>query len=222
MDPAELLIAVPTRGSVRNEVVSILESVRQDWNISPIVYGSGHLSSHETREIIVRHFMSRENKQALIMCDDDTVPPEHFLRLTQWFAKYDVVGAAVPTFQPKVAPIPQLAAYDYFPDIDSWRNLADVWGRTGLVACDAVGFGCVAIHRRVFEKVEAPWFPLYHSDGDTVTDDLSFCKRVKEAGMAVACDFEVMCEHYTTVPLMKLSNGVSDLINEVCGEQRES
>jgi Glycosyltransferase like family 2 len=213
VNPAEVLLAVPTRGSVHNQTASVLEAVRsRNPSLGPVVFSAGHLSSHETREQIAKYFLATD-KQALIMLDDDVVPPLHVLRLTQWFASYDVVGAAVPMFQPQNCTIPQLMAWDYFPEQRSWAVLDDVWGRTSIQACDAIGFGCVAVHRRVFEAMEAPFFPMeYDDEHRTITEDLSFCRAARERGFRVACDFEVACEHFSTVGLLELARGMSDTI----------
>lgn len=224
MDASSIFFAIPTRGSIHNKTVSRLERIRaENPSLGPIGYSAGHLSSHETREQIAQFFM-QSDKDVLMMLDDDVVPPLDILEMTRslhaytpegprdGFKVFDVVGAAVPMFQPKVAPIPLLMAWDYVESENAWMTVDDVWGQTGVVECDGVGFGCVAIHRRAFEKLEPPYFPMEYNAAGTITDDLAFCRRVCDAGLRVACDFDRYCEHHTTVPLMQLAQGVSDLI----------
>lgn len=215
MNPADILLAVPTRGSVRGETLARLTAVRDNNpGVNIPVFSTGHISAHETREQIVGYFM-QTNKEVLLMCDDDIVPPGDILGMVDALDDFDIIGAAAPCFQPAAAPIPMLMAYDYFPEQNAWRTLHDVWGRTGVVEVDAVGFGAVMIHRRVFEKIEPPYFPMEYNATGTTSDDVSFCRRAKEYGFRVACDFDRYCEHHTTVPLMRLAQGMSDYVDEM-------
>ncbi len=211
-DASDVFFAIPTRGAIHNQTVSRLERIRaENPSLGPIAYSAGHLSSHETREQVAAYFMQTE-KDVLVMLDDDVVPPADILGMVEHLEEFDVVGAAVPMFQPKVAPIPLLMAWNYVPDQQAWQTLDDVWGCTGVTECDGVGFGCVAIHRRVFEKLDAPYFPMEYNPAGTITDDLAFCRRVRGIGMRVACSFDHYCEHHSVVPLLKLAEGMSKVI----------
>ncbi len=62
-----------------------------------------------------------------------------------------------------------------------------------LIECDAVGFGCVLIERRVFETIEYPWFEADPETGGA--EDFDFCEKAKRAGFQVFADMTVQCDH---------------------------
>lgn len=68
----------------------------------------------------------------------------------------------------------------------------------GLVECDVIGMGAALIHARVFEEVPRPWFEYeaYAGTGEmTVTEDVPFCRKAKEAGFTILTDTAMVCGH---------------------------
>jgi len=53
---------------------------------------------------------------------------------------------------------------------------------------DGVGFGCILIHRSVFEKIGTDVFRFDYSSGRMMGEDIYFCKKAKEAGFKVMID----------------------------------
>lgn len=205
MNPADILLAIPTRGSIHSQLVSRLQDLRTRYPELSVASSAGHLSSHETRNQLAQAFL-KGPWSALVMVDDDIVPPADFLSLVNHLDSYDVVGAACPVYQPLVSPIPMIAAYDYESSIDAWSHVGD-FTTDGLIRCDGVGFGCVAIRRSAFNDRHFPYFVQRYNSQGSESDDLSFCR-----GLHVACDFDVHCEHHSTVPLLQLMAGVSSLL----------
>lgn len=64
----------------------------------------------------------------------------------------------------------------------------------GIIEVEYVGFGCIAIAREVFEKIDYPWFVNDHSEGGWL-QDINFCKKAREAGIRVWCDYELTSPH---------------------------
>jgi len=60
-----------------------------------------------------------------------------------------------------------------------------------LVKVDAVGGGCLLIHREVLAKVPRPWF----SAREGGTEDFYFCRKAKQAGFEIYGDMSVICDH---------------------------
>lgn len=68
----------------------------------------------------------------------------------------------------------------------------------GLVDCDVVGMGAALVDREVFEALPPPWFEyeVYEKTGErTVTEDVPFCRRAKEAGFGIVTDVRLVCGH---------------------------
>lgn len=76
---------------------------------------------------------------------------------------------------------------------------------------DSVGTAAVVIARRVFEKMEFPWFRfLYRPSGEILlTEDHYFCWKAMEYGFEVWADPKLHCSHYKTVDLLQLTGLVN-------------
>lgn len=67
-----------------------------------------------------------------------------------------------------------------------------------LVRVAAVGMGCTAIARHVFEAFpvgERPFQTPYLADGELLTDDVHFCRRVAELGFQTWLDAGLVLDH---------------------------
>lgn len=67
-----------------------------------------------------------------------------------------------------------------------------------VIKCDAVGTGCIVIHRDVFLKMPGPWFEYLPGGG---SEDVMFCKKARDLGFEVAADLSTICGHYHPIPL---------------------
>ena len=66
---------------------------------------------------------------------------------------------------------------------------------------DSCGFGFVVIKREGFTKIPFPWFRMLPSKtglGDD-SEDVSFCRLVRDAGMKIMADGSVRIGHEKTV-----------------------
>ena len=82
---------------------------------------------------------------------------------------------------------------------DGWRPAT----RQGLVEVDAVGSGCMLVHRRVLEMLDKPLFEReYDADGLVVRGhDYLFCQKAKEFGFRIWAHTGYPCEHYVETDL---------------------
>jgi FkbM family methyltransferase len=65
----------------------------------------------------------------------------------------------------------------------------------------ACGFGCVLVKTSVFTTIGYPQFK-YHSALDhrnTFSEDIDFCKKANEKGIAIYCDSTIKCGHWGNV-----------------------
>lgn len=202
---AKILLACVTRGQPRAETIHALRRIeRKHPTLDPTSYVISRHSVTVNRNMLADEFQAGP-WDALIMVDDDVIVPERILGLCDNLDEYGVVGAAVPTFDTSFpVPVPS-AFYGSFPD--NLMFIPGGWLNEGLVEVDLVGAGCVAIHRRVIEALEPPWFKddVWRSAGE----DFLFCERARQAGFKVAVNFDLTCDHLRDVSLLDVAAGLA-------------
>jgi len=83
------------------------------------------------------------------------------------------------------------------PNIDKAYSLAAPGNP--LLECDAIGTGCLLIHRSVLLDMEPPWFE-YRTGARS--EDIDFCYRVKkELDIPIYADMSTICGHLAYVPM---------------------
>lgn len=70
----------------------------------------------------------------------------------------------------------------------------------GVERIDAAGFGCMLLRREVFEKIEFPWFEE-KVWGSSRGEDISFCEKIRDAGIELWAHFDVDCRTLKEVEL---------------------
>lgn len=76
----------------------------------------------------------------------------------------------------------------------------DISNFTNLVEIGGCGFGCVLVHRSLFETVKYPQFE-YHQALDhlnTLSEDVDFCMKLRKAGVKIYADPSIKCGHMGT------------------------
>jgi len=76
-------------------------------------------------------------------------------------------------------------------------------GKKELIEVDYTGFGWLLVKKGVFESLDYPWFkPLWHEMNkeelkikDFSSEDVSFCKQVREKGYKIYIDPEIRVGH---------------------------
>jgi hypothetical protein len=97
-----------------------------------------------------------------------------------------IVGANYPTRK-----MPAIEPTSFLDDENQTRVYTEK-DSTGLQPVASTGFGCIAVHRKVFEAMPPPWFhipwdeELQHYD---CGEDIYFCRKARENG------FEVLIDH---------------------------
>ena len=99
-----------------------------------------------------------------------------------------------------------------FPTLYAWA--ADARGVEGftesahaetgaVVRVDGTGAACLLIHRSVLEKTRTVgdgWFDqARYADGTLISEDLSFCFRIRQAGLPLHVDTSVRTSHHKSV-----------------------
>ena len=135
----------------------------------------------------------------LFFLDDDTQPPYFCIRRLIYDiqnAAPDVMVAAGIYCSKTNPPEPLVFKEDGMGAFWDWK-VGDVF------ECASIGTGCMMIRTEVFKHLEKPWFKTVSEtpmEGDTgkfeITDDLWFCRKVRETGYKILADTGVQCIHW--------------------------
>ena len=148
-----------------------------------------------TRNHMVDTFLeSTLNFTHLLFLDSDMKFPIDIVeQLAKWFYLYDDVEVVAAKYFARGAP--------YMP---CWFNIEDgalkpptKWDE-GLVEADAIGTGAVLISRRVFEKIDKPWFEYIYDEAANnryPAEDIYFSLLCKEKDIKMWVDTELVVPH---------------------------
>ena len=219
MNPFEIAIAIPTRGSVDWNVLTRLSDIRDAHpGLPPIHYQASGLTVTDARNRIVHWFLTETKAEWLLQVDDDVIPPVDVLTLAE--AGKDIIGCPYFIFRPPILRLPVPCVFSF--EKDAYTILSKPFGRQGITECDGIGTGCLMIHRRVFQHpdLQMPFKIGTDRYGRLqLTEDLYFCKRAKEAGFSVWADFDKMADHFTgRISLNDLMNGFLATYESIKGD----
>lgn len=84
----------------------------------------------------------------------------------------------------------------------------DCIGTQNLIEVDSVGSAALLVARRVFEKMQLPWFSFFYKEirEMMLTEDHFFCWRAKLEGFQVWADCQMACSHYKRIDLLQVNN----------------
>ena len=193
----KVLVAVCNEGWIRPEVTNALIKIALDSRVDKkIVYPNSR--PYENNLSHIANKVRREMWDYLLIIDCDNPPTKNPLDLC--FLNLDIVGC----------PTPQWNEVDSFPIY--WVAMDKVKGgwkphksTSGLQEVDAVGTGCMLIHRRVLESLQAPFTRKWNKDGTMNTGvDFNFCQKAKEKGFKIYAHYDYPCDHFKELSLIKV------------------
>lgn len=92
---------------------------------------------------------------------------------------------------------PRIVAFQY--DGQGYVRALD-YPRNTLWRVDGVGTGCLLVHRSVYERIGGDWFTERPDGrGKLLGEDLSFCLRLREAGIPVHIDTRAKLSHHKPI-----------------------
>lgn len=211
----KVLVAVLNQGNIRIELAHHLKHwVLQNKYDLTISYPCMKPIAHN-RNSIVQDFLQSPVYDYLVMIDGDNVPPLNFLNLIDF--QKDVLGALCFCYQQNM-----IAPLALERKSDGMYRPIDLYGKSGMVECDAVGTGCIILSRKVLEAVRKPFMNIYDADGIKLWGlDIEFCKRAKEKGFKVYCHLDYPCDHWATVNLRLIYRALADLSDHKDAEQKK-
>jgi len=137
----------------------------------------------QCREAIAKRFMATPELSELLWLDSDmTFPADIYEKLSRTGG--DIVGAlAVRRHQDFPLPAIAIRRNGKWYAIRAWPSRP--------FEVDGIGLGVTLVKRRVFEKLEPPWFKTPEDE----SEDYTFCRRAKEAGFHVFCEPRIRVGH---------------------------
>lgn len=158
-----------------------------------------------------------ERNWLFFMDADETIPSETLMRLLSWnlpiisgivfLASLEKPTPAIYRYQSRrqgthyyTSRVWEVEAYlkkhkDELGETSERPDLILPAEREDLIECDAVGSGCLLVHRSVFEATKPPYFK--HNKGIVSGEDFYFCRKAKRAGFKIYADPGVLCGHRT-------------------------
>jgi len=194
-----IYISILNQGEIRVELAHLIAHLvaHTPYNIFYSYPADKPIESNRNK--IVQSFLEKKEYEYLLMIDGDIVPPLNILDLAVY--QKDIIGATCFAYRQQALVPLVLEKQKGNPNL---YTVMKVEGTEGLIEADAVGTGCIMIHRRVLEnkKLKHPFKNYYDKDGiRNFGLDLSFCKRAKDLGYKVYCHLDFTCSHWTPMDL---------------------
>lgn len=188
-----VVIAVPSRGTVRIEWAAALNSLALPINCSSILQIITGQKVEDARNTAVAA-ARRSNAEYLFFLDDDVLPPNQslrrFIHLLENNPSWDLISGIVPV---KSRP-PEPAVFKNGRPGPYWG-----WKFNQTFEIDACGMACCLIRMSAFDKVPEPWFEWVRGYNGAHRfeegEDVGFCRKLKEAGGTLYGDGGVLCGH---------------------------
>lgn len=194
-------VAMPTRDGDPNHVcfyaalqaANVEECARNEVVVYPNPY-----SVVENRNLVVEKFLETDCTHLMMIDDDVHVQPDAIKLLLSLGA--DVATGCYPVRKGNLV----VLAVDH--DGQGWST---EWPEETR-SCKLCGAGCLLVHRRVLETLEAPTFrwPLFPMRSKVAKDkrgeDMRFCEDAIAAGFKIVCHHRVRCGHYAKVDLASI------------------
>lgn len=180
-------------GAFAADLIRLARSRDAMLHPSTIRVESGGLLSRGRNEL-VRTFLEHTDAAWLWMLDTDhRVPVEAFDRLAN--ALHDtaapvLAGLYFAAYPGSIYPTPVPAIYRLAPN-GQHAPIHD-YPHDAIIPIDAAGTGCLVVHRRVLEELRATavagerdwcWFRDGPVNGSWLSEDLTFCARLRAAGV---------------------------------------
>lgn len=190
---SSISVGIPTRDGLIH--ASIIESLWPQIQGSHVSFIKGVSPVAKARNRLVEKFLATEDTH-LLMLDADTVPPpDGVKKLVD--ADRDIISGMTPVIQEN-----EIFSNVWIDGKQLALNDVAFKDPNGLIHAQGVGASFILIHRKVFEKLEAPYFyDLWSKEGQYISEDIEFCNRAKEAGFDILVHAGVRCRHFKSVLL---------------------
>lgn len=194
-----LLLGFPCRKDtlVTPEMVIALASQPMPTNMNVAYLCLKGKPIEEARDLCADNALELGAKY-LWFVDDDVVPPPNTVRrLINVLEQHPEVMVCGGVYCLKAEPTsPIVFRGNGHGSFWQWK-VGEIFEVTGM------GAGCMMINTAVFKKLEKPYFPWIippaegeGAGGNEISEDLSFCNKVRAAGYRVVAHGGVLCDHF--------------------------
>ena len=194
-----VLIMVPHTGWLRYETVGFLLSSTIDRGFSKISIDLNYgIPVDFNRNLCVKKFLQSDHDW-LFFLDSDMVPPPNIFDLTR---HHKPIISAVSWGWKNGSPM--IMAFNE-------TEVSGVYEPTcvsGLQKVDAIGTGCLFIHKSVFDSIEPPYF-LFERDHEGLMklgEDFYFCRKAIDAGYSIYVHGGYKCSHIREVDFKRVND----------------
>lgn len=198
---SKIYLAIITTGKIDFELVEWL--IRQidlsndpncSYELSKIDISVGKPLSVNANHVIKKFLKS--DCERLMLLDDDVTPPTETIQML-FDDNKEIVGARVLFSQPHFDG-PMSCAGMFEGENKPYRIIDTISGldkEDPVHKVDFLGFACVMIKRKVFDKIKAPWFnQKFSKDGSELLKgtDTKFCERARAKKIGIYCDLRLL------------------------------
>jgi len=208
------VIIIPTLGKIDQKVVNSWLNLMAPMNQKRAVFFARNFEVGRAYDEMVENVLKDPNlstwRYILTLEDDNLPPPDAHIRLLESInaGPYDAVGGLYWTKGSYNMPMcygsseiyAQTGYLEFVPrDVNSLLK-----GGATVIDCNGLAMGCTLFRMDVFKKISKPWFQtvneitLETGAATNMTQDLFMSKKMKEAGMRLACDIRVKIGHLDT------------------------
>lgn len=188
----KIYLSIPNTGTICSELtIKLIKWISESKH--QIFYESSNEKPVEhNRNLIVQRFL-KTDFDYLLMLDSDIVPQKNPIDLVDF--KLDIISCPTWIYQ-----------YRLFLNVYKLNDEDDLEPfyipEKDLIKIDASGTGCILISRKVLEKIKKPFERIYDENGLAILgQDISFSKKIREAGFDMYTHFDYICKHYKTIDL---------------------
>lgn len=194
-----ILVMTPHSGWIRSETAGFLLNISIARGFSKISIDLNYgIPVDFNRNLCVKKFLHTDHDW-LFFLDSDMIPPSNVLDLTRYHRP--IISAVSWGWKNNG---PMIMAFD---ETDTTGVYTPVCVN-GLQRVDAVGTGCLFIHRSVLETIEPPYF-LFEKDEEGLMklgEDFYFCRKASDAGYSIYVHGGYRCSHIREIDFLKVNN----------------
>lgn len=208
-----VLISVPNLGWIHKHVVFSLLRLFVDPRITARVICPTWRPLETAQQKIVNEWIDESREDFWLSIDADNPPIGN--PLDRIADDLDVVGFPTPVWHFTGEQKGERPIYWNVYKRKGDEGYSEWPEKSGLQRVDAVGLGCFLMARRVMERPELRYGAFVrklNTDGTVDRgNDISFCERAREAGVALWADFDRPCRHFAELELTEVIRAYQEL-----------